>query len=433
MRQYDLAPLYRSTVGFDRLFSLIDQMSGVDATAQSYPPYNIERTGENAYRISVAVAGFSDKDLTIETRENTLLDPGIEECAEGDATKLRGSLPGDRGSGLRAPVPARRSRSGDGRGPGTRAAPRRPRARDPGSPEAAPDPDRNAQRCSEDRRSQGGAQAGRLIPNVQPDRRAPLTRRPSCLSRKASAPLSPAGAAGTSPGLAGRGSRGRRRRGRRASDRAGHDTRLCAVRGGARICRGRVMGRAVSVAARNGQRIRHPGARGALAGALALDGLCWRARWRLRAQRHRSAPRARAEPRSALHCSAMARSAGPPDRSGDLPSWPELRPAGSRSGRVRSREAAADRSAWHGERRDWAAAPRHPAAAPHRGFARPCAGGLHGLWHGARPHRLDRRRPDCRRPRFRHPGCCRRGCRNPDCRRSECMSAASGRPGRRAP
>src|SRR4051812_30239686 len=72
MRHFDLSPLYRSTVGFDRLFSLLDQVSGVDA-ANSYPPYNIERTGENAYRISVAVAGFSENDLTIETRENTLI------------------------------------------------------------------------------------------------------------------------------------------------------------------------------------------------------------------------------------------------------------------------------------------------------------------------------------------------------------------------
>lgn len=73
MRQYDLSPLYRSTVGFDRLFTLIDQMSSVEGTAQSYPPYNIERTGENAYRISIAVAGFAEKDLSIETRENALV------------------------------------------------------------------------------------------------------------------------------------------------------------------------------------------------------------------------------------------------------------------------------------------------------------------------------------------------------------------------
>lgn len=87
MRQYDLAPLYRSTVGFDRLFNLIDQMSGVEGAAPTYPPYNIERTGENAYRISVAVAGFAEKDLTIETRENTLLIRGSKTPVEGEAAK----------------------------------------------------------------------------------------------------------------------------------------------------------------------------------------------------------------------------------------------------------------------------------------------------------------------------------------------------------
>jgi molecular chaperone IbpA len=71
MRQFDLAPLYRNTVGFDRLFSMLDQLVSVDA-APGYPPYNIERTGENAYRISVAVAGFTDQDLAIEVKENTL-------------------------------------------------------------------------------------------------------------------------------------------------------------------------------------------------------------------------------------------------------------------------------------------------------------------------------------------------------------------------
>ena len=71
MRQFDLAPLYRNTVGFDRLFSMLDQFGGSE-TAPSYPPYNIERTGENAYRISVAVAGFSQDDLSIEVKENAL-------------------------------------------------------------------------------------------------------------------------------------------------------------------------------------------------------------------------------------------------------------------------------------------------------------------------------------------------------------------------
>ena len=71
MRQFDLSPFYRNTVGFDRLFSMLDQFGGFDS-APSYPPYNIERTDENAYRISVAVAGFTQDDLSIEVKENTL-------------------------------------------------------------------------------------------------------------------------------------------------------------------------------------------------------------------------------------------------------------------------------------------------------------------------------------------------------------------------
>jgi molecular chaperone IbpA len=71
MRTFDFAPLYRSTVGFDRMFSMLDQLDGVEGVS-NYPPYNIERASENAYRISVAVAGFTDADLSIETKENTL-------------------------------------------------------------------------------------------------------------------------------------------------------------------------------------------------------------------------------------------------------------------------------------------------------------------------------------------------------------------------
>jgi len=81
MRQFDLAPLYRNTVGFDRLFSMLDQLVSVDSTP-SYPPYNIERTGENAYRISVAVAGFTDSDLSIEVKENALTIRGDKQIAE---------------------------------------------------------------------------------------------------------------------------------------------------------------------------------------------------------------------------------------------------------------------------------------------------------------------------------------------------------------
>ncbi len=88
MRQFDLAPLYRNTVGFDRLFSALDQLVSVDS-APSYPPYNIERTGENDYRISVAVAGFTQDDLSIEVKEHMLA--------------IRGAKP-DQGDGRKAEV-----------------------------------------------------------------------------------------------------------------------------------------------------------------------------------------------------------------------------------------------------------------------------------------------------------------------------------------
>ena len=70
MRTFALSPFYRSTIGFDRLFSLL--ASNLGNEAQTYPPYNIERTGENAYRITMAVAGFGEGELTLEAKENTL-------------------------------------------------------------------------------------------------------------------------------------------------------------------------------------------------------------------------------------------------------------------------------------------------------------------------------------------------------------------------
>ena len=67
MRHFDLSPLYRSTVGFDRLFSMLDQVG--PAETNSYPPYNIERLSENEYRISIAVAGFTADELDIEIKD----------------------------------------------------------------------------------------------------------------------------------------------------------------------------------------------------------------------------------------------------------------------------------------------------------------------------------------------------------------------------
>jgi molecular chaperone IbpA len=71
MRQFDFSPFYRSTVGFDRLFSMLDSMGQPD-NGQSYPPYNIERTGEDAYRITMAVAGFGEDEIAIESNRNVL-------------------------------------------------------------------------------------------------------------------------------------------------------------------------------------------------------------------------------------------------------------------------------------------------------------------------------------------------------------------------
>ena len=85
MRQYDLSPLYRSTVGFDRLFTMLDQASGAD-TATGYPPYNIERTGDLDYRVSIAVAGFAESELSIESRENTLTVRGSKESSAADGS-----------------------------------------------------------------------------------------------------------------------------------------------------------------------------------------------------------------------------------------------------------------------------------------------------------------------------------------------------------
>ena len=81
MRHFDLSPLYRSTVGFDRLFALLDQASGLE-NAPTYPPYNIERTDENAYRITVAVAGFGEADLQLEVKENLLTVKGEKKATE---------------------------------------------------------------------------------------------------------------------------------------------------------------------------------------------------------------------------------------------------------------------------------------------------------------------------------------------------------------
>ncbi|MEO1562609.1 MAG: Hsp20 family protein [Pseudomonadota bacterium] len=73
MRRFDFEPLYRSTVGFDRLATVLDRALSSDVGTGGYPPYNIEKRGDDAYRIAIAVAGFADSELSIETRDHQLI------------------------------------------------------------------------------------------------------------------------------------------------------------------------------------------------------------------------------------------------------------------------------------------------------------------------------------------------------------------------
>ncbi len=84
--RFDLSPLYRSTVGFDRLAALLDQVGNGEVEPTAYPPYNIERVSENAYRITMAIAGFSKDDVTIEVKDTSLAVKG-EKKAEIPASE----------------------------------------------------------------------------------------------------------------------------------------------------------------------------------------------------------------------------------------------------------------------------------------------------------------------------------------------------------
>ena len=84
MRHFDLTPLYRSTVGFDRLASILDQVTASDPSQNTYPPYNIEKTGESAYRITIAVAGFAEDELAVEARDGQLVVTGRKTETEGE-------------------------------------------------------------------------------------------------------------------------------------------------------------------------------------------------------------------------------------------------------------------------------------------------------------------------------------------------------------
>ncbi len=82
MRTLDLTPLFRSSVGFDRINQMFESALRIDEAAPSYPPYNIERRGENQYRITMAVAGFQEQDLSVSTQDNMLVIRGSGRKAE---------------------------------------------------------------------------------------------------------------------------------------------------------------------------------------------------------------------------------------------------------------------------------------------------------------------------------------------------------------
>lgn len=88
MRTYDFSPLYRSTVGFDRIASMLDSVLTAETGNQAYPPYNIEKTGEDSYRITLAVAGFSEDELHIEAKEGQLVVSGKKAAEKDEHTYL---------------------------------------------------------------------------------------------------------------------------------------------------------------------------------------------------------------------------------------------------------------------------------------------------------------------------------------------------------
>ncbi len=94
MRTFDFSPLFRHSVGFDRMQRLLDAAAQMETSANSYPPYNIEQVGEDGYRISMAVAGFSENDLDVTVKENTLVVSGKLPESDKESTYLHHGIAG---------------------------------------------------------------------------------------------------------------------------------------------------------------------------------------------------------------------------------------------------------------------------------------------------------------------------------------------------
>jgi len=88
MRNFDLAPLYRATVGFDQIADMMDRVLSSDMAQSTYPPYNIEKTADDAYRISIAVAGFAESDLSVEVKDGALVVSAQKTEDDGERTFL---------------------------------------------------------------------------------------------------------------------------------------------------------------------------------------------------------------------------------------------------------------------------------------------------------------------------------------------------------
>ena len=88
MRSFDFAPLYRASVGFDQIADMMDRVLSSDVTQPTYPPYNIEKTADDAYRISIAVAGFADEDLSVEVKDGALIVSARKSEDDADRTYL---------------------------------------------------------------------------------------------------------------------------------------------------------------------------------------------------------------------------------------------------------------------------------------------------------------------------------------------------------
>ena len=88
MRSFDFAPLYRASVGFDQIADMMDRVLSIDVAQPTYPPYNIEKTADDAYRISIAVAGFADEDLSVEVKDGALIVSARKSEEDADRTYL---------------------------------------------------------------------------------------------------------------------------------------------------------------------------------------------------------------------------------------------------------------------------------------------------------------------------------------------------------